>query len=155
MKHILIALDYYPSAQLVAETGYTLAKSMTAQITLIHVVTDPVYYSSTAYSPIMGFGSYSDIDLLQLDIDEGLKKAAHEFLDKTCKHLKDETIQTIAAEGDVAEAILIAAKQTKSDLIVMGSHSRKWLAEIIMGSTTAKVLHTATIPVLIIPTKNE
>ena len=64
MKKILIALDYDPSAQKIAEAGFLLAKSMNAEATLLHIIADPVYYSSTIYDPIMGFGGYSAIDLL-------------------------------------------------------------------------------------------
>lgn len=155
MKKILIALDYFSTAQQIADDGFALAKSMNAEVVLLHVVTDPVYYSSTAYSPIMGFGSYSDIDLMQLDIDDGLKKASQDFLDETKSHLNSTSIQTMVEEGDVAESILLAAKKINADLIVMGSHSRKWLEEVIMGSVTAKVLHHTAIPVYIIPVKNK
>ncbi len=155
MKKILIALDYFSTAQQIAEEGYALAKSMKAEVVLLHVVTDPVYYSSTAYSPIMGFGSYSDIDLMQLDIEDGLKKASQNFLTETKDRLNSASIQTMVEEGDVAESILLAAKKIHADLIVMGSHSRKWLEEVIMGSVTAKVLHHTAIPVFIIPVKNK
>jgi nucleotide-binding universal stress UspA family protein len=43
MKKILIALDYNPTAQQVAETGYKLAKSMNAKVLLLHVVADYTY----------------------------------------------------------------------------------------------------------------
>lgn len=155
MKKILIALDYFSTAQQIADDGFALAKSMNAEVVLLHVVTDPVYYSSTAYSPIMGFGSYSDIDLMQLDIDDGLRKASHDFLDETKNHLDSTSIQTMVEEGDVAESILSAAKKINADLIVMGSHSRKWLEEVIMGSVTAKVLNHTAIPVFIIPVKTK
>ena len=38
MKKILIALDYDPPAQKIAETGYALAKDMNAEVVLLHVV---------------------------------------------------------------------------------------------------------------------
>jgi nucleotide-binding universal stress UspA family protein len=50
--------------------------------------------------------------------------------------------------------ILEAAKELQADIIVMGSHSRKWLETIVMGSETEKVLHHTTTPLFIIPTKN-
>ena len=53
MKKILIALDYNPSAEKIAEAGYALAKATNAAVILMHVVADPVYYSNLDYSPIM------------------------------------------------------------------------------------------------------
>ena len=54
MKKILIAIDYDPTAQKVAEEGFELAKTMGAAVVLLHVIADPVYYSSTDYSPMGG-----------------------------------------------------------------------------------------------------
>jgi nucleotide-binding universal stress UspA family protein len=153
MKKILIAMDYDPTAQKVAETGFALAKSMNAETILLHVITDPAYYSSTEYSPIMGFSGYMNMSPLQLDSVEGLKSASLVFLDKTRHHLGDKTIQTLVEEGDFAEAILKTAKNQHADLIVIGSHSRKWLEKVVMGSVTEKVLDHTTIPLFIVPTK--
>jgi nucleotide-binding universal stress UspA family protein len=152
MKKVLIALDYNPTAQKVAETGYLLSKTMGAEVILLHVITDPVFYTSMDYSPIMGLNNYMDMNPLRLDSIEGLKMASQYFLDKSKQHLGDETIQTVVKEGDFAETILNTAKEINADIIVMGSHSRKWLENIIMGSVTEKVLNHTSIPLFIIPT---
>lgn len=153
MQKVLIALDYDPTAQKVAETGFSLAKNMGAKVILLHVISNPVYYSSRVYDPIMGFTGYMALDPMQLESTDGLKKASQHFLDKSKHHLGDETIQTLVKEGDFAESILKAAKDLHVDVIVMGSHSRRWLDEILMGSVTEKVLHHTSIPLFIIPTK--
>jgi len=153
MKKVLIALDYNPTAQKIAETGYELAKAMGAEVMLLHVISDPVYYSSTDYSPIMGFTGYLNSDPLQLNPTEMLKSASLNFLDKSRNHLGDNSINTMIAEGDFAGSILKSAKNWHADLIVMGSHSRKWLENIVMGSVTEEVLHHTTIPLYIIPTR--
>jgi len=155
MKKVLIALDYDPSAQKVAESGYALAKAMSAEVILLHVVADPEYYSLTQYNPIMGFTGYMDIGPLQLDMIAGLKKSSQLFLDKSKQHLADDSIKTLVREGDFADAILEAAKEQHAGIIVIGSHSRRWLEKIIMGSVTEKVLEHSTIPLFIIPTKKQ
>jgi len=152
MKKILIALDYNPTAQKVAEVGFSLAKSMNAEIVLLHVITDPVYYSTLGYSPIMGFNGFVNTSPTVLDID-GLKNVSLEYLDKSRQHLGDKTIQTMVEEGDFAETILETAKKVHADFIVVGSHSQKWLENILMGSVTEKVLNLTSIPLFIVPTK--
>jgi len=149
---VLIALDYNPTAQKVAESGFSMAKAMKAEITLLHVISDPVYYYSTEYSPIMGFNGF--LEASQLNVD-GLKNAALQYLDKTAHHLGDKTIRTLIKEGDFAESILKTAKEIHSDIIILGSHSRKWLENVLMGSVTEKVLRQTTIPLIIIPTKKQ
>jgi nucleotide-binding universal stress UspA family protein len=154
MKTILIALDYSPSAQKVAEAGYRLAKGMGAKVVLLHVIVDPVYYSTTNYSPITGFDGYFSTELLQPEIMDDLKKSTEDFLTETKRHLGDETIQTVTAEGEIADSILEVAKKVKADVIVVGSHSQKWLESMVMGSVSEQVLHHTVTPLYIIPTKN-
>jgi nucleotide-binding universal stress UspA family protein len=153
MKKVLIALDYDPTAQKVAEQGYSLAKKLGAEVILLHVVTDPVYYSSADYSPIMGFGGFMDVAQYEPGTIEGLKSASKHFLEKTKLHLGDQDIQTSVKEGDIADSILKAAKENHADIIVVGSHSRKWLEDIVVGSVAKEVLNHAQIPLFIIPTK--
>lgn len=153
MKKVLIALDYNPTAQKVAEAGYSLAKSMAAEVVLLHIITDSVYYSTPGYSPIMGYTGYVDVGPTVLESVDGLKNASLQYLDKTRQHLNDKTIQTLVKEGDLADTILKTAKELQSDIIVIGSHSQKWLENIVMGSVSEKVLQDSSIPLFIVPTK--
>jgi nucleotide-binding universal stress UspA family protein len=153
MEKVLIALDYDPTAQKVAEMGYSLGKAMNAEVILLHVISDIAYYSALDYSPIMGYSGFMDVDEIQSNSTNGLIKAANQFLDKTKHHLDDHNIKTLVKEGNCAESIVEAAKKEHADIIVMGSHSRKWLEDIIMGTVTEKVLHETSIPLFIVPTK--
>jgi nucleotide-binding universal stress UspA family protein len=152
MKKVLIALDYDPNSQKVAEKGHLLAKTMGAEVILLHVVSNPTYYPPTEHVRIMGFVSYMEKVPLKLDTVEGLKKASQLFLDKSKKSLDDKTIKTLIKEGDFTESILETAKDLNVEVIVMGSHSHSWLEKINMGSITEKVLHQTTIPMYIVPT---
>ncbi len=151
MKKILIALDYDPSAQNIAEKGYELASGMNASVILLHVVSDPTYYSSLNYSPIMGFDSFSNLDVVQTGAADSLKKAAQGYLDKTREFLGGSNITSIIKEGDFGDGILEAAQETGADIIVMGTHSRRGIDKILMGSVAEKVLHHSTVPLFIIP----
>ena len=151
MNKVLIALDYDPTAQKIAETGFSLAKAIGAEVTLLHVITDASYYSALEYSPITGFLGFSEGDLSHLLEDNGLKNATKNYLDRVKERFGDSTVQTVVKEGDYAEAILKTAKESHAGIIVMGSHSRRWIDEILMGSVTEKVLHNTSIPLFIVP----
>jgi nucleotide-binding universal stress UspA family protein len=155
MKNILITLDFDPSAQKVAEEGFSLATSMGAKVILLHVMSDPAYYTSIEHITIMGFAGHIETSLVQINNVEELKETAHQFLDNSKHHLGDKTIQTLVKEGDFAESILKTAKELKADIIVMGSHSRRRFDEIIMGSVTEKVLYHTSVPLFIVPTKQK
>jgi nucleotide-binding universal stress UspA family protein len=154
MKKILIALDYDPAAEKIAEKGYELAKSMNAEIILLHVISEPLYYTSANYSPIMGYEGFNNLDMVQLTNVDELKKAAQNFLNMSKQHLGDDSIQTIVVEGEFEESIVGAAKEMNADIIVMGSHGRRGLDKLLLGSVTEQVLHKTDIPLFIIPTKN-
>jgi len=149
MKTILIALDYNPTAIKVAESGFAMAKAMGAEVTLLHVLVNPLMYS-TAYA---NMGAWQIDTLNANDTMEIIKTGSRNFLKKAKRHLGDESIQIIQKEGDFAQVILETAKKIKADCIVMGSHSQKWLENIVMGSVTEEVLRKTSIPLFIVPTK--
>ena len=74
-------------------------------------------------------------------------------MEKAKKHLGDTSIQIMQKEGDAAQMILESAHEIKADCIVMGSHSQKWLENILLGSVTKEVLQKTSIPMFIVPTK--
>jgi nucleotide-binding universal stress UspA family protein len=152
---VLIALDYEPTSQKVAEIGFSTAKAMNAEIILLHVITKPENYFSSEYSAIMGMGGYMDTSQIKTDSPEGLYNASMHFLNKIKLHLNDNTIHTMVREGEVAESILEAAKDRFADIIAIGSHSQKWLENVLLGSITEKVIRHTPIPLLIVPIKSD
>src|ERR1035437_8404633 len=145
MKRVLVAMDYDVTSKKVAEVGYTLAHSMNAETILLHVISElPVYYSESNYN-----------HEFKVDMMDDLNRTTQVFLDKTKKHLNDDAVQTVLREGEIADTILKTAKETDVDIIVMGSHSRKWLESIILGSQAEDVLTNSKIPVLIVPIKKK
>ena len=141
---VLIALDYDVTSKKVAGEGYLLAKSMGAETILLHVISElPVYYSESNYT-----------HEYKVDLLGDLKVTTQAFLDKAKKQLGDEAVQTVLKEGEIADTILKTAKEMDVDIIVVGSHSRKWLENII-GSQAEDVLTNSPIPVLIVPIKKK
>jgi nucleotide-binding universal stress UspA family protein len=153
MKKVLVALDYDQSAQMVAESGYTLARSMGASVVLLHVIDEFNFYS-TEYSPIMGFSDFSSAVTPRLIETGKIREVSQKFLDSIKDHLADDTIDTVIGEGETADAILRTANEAHCDLIVMGTHSRKGIDKILMGSVAEKVMHNSLKPLFIIPIRN-
>ncbi len=59
-------------------------------------------------------------------------------------------VKTFIREGEAFEAITDLARQENAGLIVMGSHGRKGLSRILMGSVTEKVIGLTKCPVLVV-----
>ncbi|MDD4993895.1 MAG: universal stress protein [Paludibacter sp.] len=142
-KKVLIVMDQHPSSQKIIEVGYTLAKDIKATVILLHVKVDLVNYSLT----------YKKMEVLKPDTLENFEVAAMGFFEKQKQETCDDTIQVVVKQGDFAESIFKAAKEMDIDTIVMGSHSTKWLEEMILDRVTDEVLQQTTVHILIVPTR--
>jgi nucleotide-binding universal stress UspA family protein len=153
MKKVLIALDYDSNSNEIAKIGYQLAQKMGAQTVLLHVLFDQTNFSSTQFDPMMGMGGY-DYNVFAEVVDaESYTIAGNQYLEHIKEFLNDDSIQLLVKIGDASDEILATSISTQSDLIVMGTHSKKWLEKVLIGSVAASVLEQTEIPLLVIPTK--
>jgi len=143
IKKVLIALDHDPTALKVVQEGFIMAKTMEAEVILLHVIINSLTYSLT----------YLNMGSLQLNSVENFKDNSQKFIEKSKHYPGKGMIQNTIKAGDFALSILNSAKEMEVDIIIMGSHSTKWLQEIIMGRITNEVLQQNKIPILIIPTR--
>lgn len=141
-KKILVPSDGSELAHGAAEFAADLAKQHGAQVVGVYVI-DPF--------PYIGIGDASAVGL-QAYLSEA-QAAAGQSLDdirKTCE------ARGVPFEGDTIErsatyeGILQTAEAEGCDLIVMGSHGRKGVQALILGSVAQKVLTHAKMPVLIV-----
>ncbi len=74
------------------------------------------------------------------------------YLEKTSEPLKKQgiVINTIVTTGNAAEEILKAADELKVDLLAMSTHGRSGWRRLAFGSITDKILHGASVPVLMV-----
>ena len=138
-RKILIAVDESAFAARAADVGFDLARSLGAEVAIIHVV-DPAV---DAYAPEGGIPLHELVTLAQQDGRRllaafgqraGLQPAPHEFL-----HV-----------GKTATEIVKAAKDWPTDLIVIGSHGRGGLNRLLLGSVAEAVMRHAASPVLVV-----
>jgi len=152
MKKVLIAIDDSPIAQKIAKTGYALAQAMGAQTILLHVVSDVPFYSSFKYSPVIGFEGFNKA--IESVTWQQLEEVAGNFLDNLKEILGGQNIETLVKQGDFGNTILETAREEGADMIVMGTHSRRGLEKILVGSVAEKVLRRTLIPLFIVPAKS-
>jgi nucleotide-binding universal stress UspA family protein len=62
----------------------------------------------------------------------------------------DVLVEYVLNQGDPAQAILRAVEEHGGDLIVMGSHGRRGLRRLLMGSVAEQVVRAARCPVLVV-----
>jgi len=140
-KHILIATDGSELAERAAAHGLELGKLLGASVTAV-MVTEPWSTMITGATAQTFYEEYAkatahDAARALAAISELAKKVG---LTCATSHVKEQY---------PAEGIIAACKDRGCDLIVMGSHGRRGLAKLFLGSEAAKVLTLSTVPVLI------
>jgi len=85
IKAVLIALDYNPTSQKVAEFGYAVAKSMDAEVTLLHVLICPstLYESASANMGAWQMNAANIVETHQIIVN-----SSHIFLTSTLLNVK-------------------------------------------------------------------
>jgi nucleotide-binding universal stress UspA family protein len=137
-ERILLAVDGSDHAAHAAKVAAELAQCMESAELRIVVAYDPI-------PPYLGEPN------LQIAINARLNEA-QEILQKAVETVGEShlDIHTELIEGNPAEAIIEVAKTRNSDVIVMGSRGLGRLAELVLGSTSQKVVSHAPCPVLIV-----
>jgi nucleotide-binding universal stress UspA family protein len=141
ISHILVPTDFSPPSDAALTRAKDLAQKYGAQVSLLHVVTDP--RAIGVWTPEV----YVPADAAT---QERLLREAKERLEsQLTEDERSRFAVTIEARvGDVAEHILEIAREQKVDLIVMGTHGRHGLAHLLLGSVAERVLRNAPCPVL-------
>lgn len=151
MKKVLIAIDYNPVSEKVAEEGYKLAKLIGAEVCLLHALGTAGFYEQH-YPAFLGYSGYAGMPA-DLSLVEEMQKNGEEYLKSAARHLRDPNIKTHLEEGDAGTIILEFSKQYNADVIVMGTHSHSVLEKLLMGTVASKVLEKTEIPVYLVPVK--
>ena len=146
-KSILVATDGSDLANKAIDIALDMARLNGAALTIV-TATDPVATG-------IGSGGFGTIDAgpIVARLEEAYAAEAADMLAKA-RHRVQEA--GLSAETQhlprhrPADGILEAAGERGSDLIIMGSHGRRGLNRLLLGSQAAEVLARATIPVLIV-----
>jgi nucleotide-binding universal stress UspA family protein len=140
-EKILTALDFSESSDFAFEYDLTLARQFQAELTIMHVINEPVDLRGF-YVPHISF------EQLEKEIEEGAEK----MMEKFCQtKMGDFTRYTTAVVAGIPyEEILRKAEETGASLIVLGTHGRTGIDHLIFGSTAERVVRSAACPVLTI-----
>jgi nucleotide-binding universal stress UspA family protein len=141
-KNLLIAVDGSDLSDKALAQGIELAKLLGARMTIIHV-TAP--WSSIAVGEIA-------VMFPPQEYEANIAAATAQLLSRLAKTAEAAGVACETATTSDArphEAILAAARERGCDLIVMGSHGRRGIAGLLLGSVTTKTLTHGHVPVLV------
>lgn len=141
-QQILVPVDGSQTALQALREAVTVAKAFGASLFLVHVI-DPYPFLGAGADYALGQADY--LAAATANADRALA-AAGEIV--AAAGLDSESV---VVDGHAAEdGILNSAVTSGADLIVMGSHGRRGLEKLLLGSVTQRVLQGARVPVLVV-----
>ena len=140
---ILVPVDGSETSTAGLNEAIKLAKIHGSQLCLMHIVNE--FILDYTYAP----GQYSQ------DLVESLRKTGQEILDAAettvrRQGIKPHCVLVESIGGEAADLILEQAKDWRAELIVMGTHGRRGIFRLAMGSDAEQVVRASVVPVLLV-----
>jgi nucleotide-binding universal stress UspA family protein len=142
-QKILVPIDGSDTAKLGLDEAVRLANDQNASLRLIHVVNEAMIFSSY------------EGDLYTGELLDALRASGRVILatgeaQVRGQGLAVETALLEAQGGQAGEVIVRDAKEWRADLIVLGTHGRRGIRRLVLGSDAEHVVRLTPAPVLLI-----
>jgi manganese transport protein len=136
-QRIGVAVELEGTDDAVLVQAAALARAHSAELIAVHVV-------EGAPAAVLGAGA----------ADQEARDDRR-LLTDLAEHLRADGLNAIGVLGfgDPAEELIRIVKEQRLDLLVVGSHGHRFLADLALGRTVSPVLHRLTIPVLVVPNR--
>lgn len=143
-RRILVALDGSETSMRALTASLNLARQGGGRVRLVHVVEELAYLG--------GFDPYgaSSGDLIKVIRENGAKVLATGLAAAGSAGVEADTVLYDNFGERLPEAMADAAKQWKADLIVVGTHGRRGIGRVLMGSGAEQIIRLSPVPVLVI-----
>ena len=143
-QRILVPVDGSPTSDKALATAIQMAQAFGARLRLIHIMEETAYL--TGYDP---FGGYAG-DLIRIMRESGEKILEQGMTAAQTAGLAVDTVLFDDLGQRLGEAVANGAKLWNADLIVVGTHGRRGIGRLLMGSGAEQIIRQAPIPVLVV-----
>jgi len=139
MSHILIAVDNSPMAAEVFKVGLGLAQKVGAKVQFLRVINRNVDYMPPNTGEVYADQWAARQHLAEDDLNK--VKAEHPDID----------IEVSVFIGDPEVDIIEQAIKHHSAFIVLGTHGRTGLSQLVLGSIAEYIVRHSPLPVIVVP----
>lgn len=154
IKTILYATGLGPGAPYVFRYALALARRHQAKIVAVHGMEPLTQFGQSLIEQYISHNTSEEMHSKAREtVKDRLQKRMEQLCAKECNGAAEcaNLVTSIrVVDGYPHQIILDIAAECKADLIVMGAHSHSLVGEVMVGSTTRKVLHSAALPVLVV-----
>lgn len=143
---VLVPLDGSAFGEASLPHATAMARTLGGRLVLLRVVTP-----SLAFQPELMMGQAYSSTASERILEEE-QKEAESYLGAVAGRLKSEGVpmQQIVQVGWPAETTIEEARKAGAELIVMATHGRTGLAEVLLGSVAMELIHRGTLPLLLV-----
>ncbi|MFO8006157.1 MAG: universal stress protein [Candidatus Brocadiia bacterium] len=136
---IVCAVDFSKYSDHALRYALSLARLFGAELTVVHVVEMP-------FLPSYSMAGVPDLSMPVEELEENAREHLNEKLEQCRSEHADVEAEVLT--GSPFVEIIDFARQVEADLIVMGTHGRSGLRQLLIGSVAEKVVRKAPCPVL-------
>ncbi len=154
INKILYATDLSENARFAFGYAASLANRYNAQITILHVLEELSPTTMLLIGDIVGEKRLSSLrSEKEQEVIASIQKRLEDFTATFCRETPQcpfTVNQIIVETGHPVGRIIATAEKIDADMIVMGSHGQGMLEQVVIGSTSRRVLRRCKKPVLVI-----
>ncbi len=143
-QRILVPVDGSPTSDLGLDEAIRLAKLTGGGLRLLHVVDELTY--ATGLEPAAVYAA----DLIPLLREGGEKVLAAARARVVAAGIAADTVLHETFAGRLSDFVVEQAHTWKADLIVIGTHGRRGVRRLLLGSDAEQILRTSPVPVLLV-----
>lgn len=143
-QKILVPVDGSPTSDRGLEEAIRLGVLTHGHLRLIHVV-DELSFSLT----MGGYAAYAGEWMTKLR-DDGQHILGQAKVRVTAAGLEAQTVLYEGFDGRVDDLVVAEAKKWPADLIVIGTHGRRGVGRLVLGSSAERMLRQSPVPVLLV-----
>lgn len=143
-QKILVPIDGSPTSSRGLQEAIKLAKLTGARLRLMHVV-DSISFAAGMEASMMVTGEMFD---LMRESGEKLLATARAKVEKA--GLRVDTVLVDSMAGRVCDLVIAQAQSWHAGLIVLGTHGRRGVGRMLLGSDAEMITRLATMPVLLV-----
>lgn len=141
---VLVPVDFSECSRKALQKAAGLVTAFDAELTVLHVWEPPLYIFPEVMVQVPGERNQSLEEYARQRAEEEMES----FLDETLASDLREKVKTQVECGHPYHAIVDAARDGGHDLIVMGTHGRRGLPHLLIGSIAEKVVRHAPCPIM-------
>ena len=145
-RKILVAVDGSDASKKGLREALRLAKAERARLVIVHVVDE--YPAFAALDGMMA--GAPGADLVPALREGGKRVLARAKASAQKGGVPATTVLREMLSGPAAYPIVREARKQGADLIVMGTHGRRGVRRLVLGSDAEQVVRTASVPVLLV-----